>query len=142
MNIEKLLEELTVEEKCTLLVGQGAWHTAPIERLGIPSIMMTDGPHGVRKEYEESDSITFINSYPSVCFPPAVTLASSFDPQLASEMGKAIAKECLSKDVSLILGPGMNIKRSPLCGRNFEYFSEDPKVTARLQKGMLEALNL
>jgi beta-glucosidase len=140
MNIEKLLEQLTIEEKCLLLVGQGPWHTAPIERLNIPSIMMTDGPHGVRKEYEAENSIAFIDSYPSVCFPPAVTLASSFDPQLASEMGKALARECLSKDVSLLLGPGMNIKRSPLCGRNFEYFSEDPKVTAEIAKGFVKGV--
>jgi len=140
MNYEEIISSMSVEEKCRLLVGQDSWHTYPIERLGVPSIMMTDGPHGVRKQYESGNSIALNESYPSVCFPPAVTLASSFDPQIAQEMGKAIARECRTKNVSLLLGPGMNIKRSPLCGRNFEYFSEDPRVSGEIAKGFVRGV--
>lgn len=132
MNIDKLLSELTLSEKCALLVGQDSWHTYPVPRLNIPSIMMADGPHGLRKQLESGNSVTINESYKAVCFPAEVTIASSFDPELAYEMGKGIAMECLNKDVQTILGPGLNIKRSPLCGRNFEYYSEDPLVSGEM----------
>lgn len=140
VNIEKLLEELTLEEKCQLLVGRDSWHTAAIERLNIPSIMMADGPHGLRKQLDSSNSMMVNESYKAVCFPPAVTVASSFDPSIAYKMGEAIANECLYKDVHVLLGPGLNIKRSPLCGRNFEYYSEDPVISGEMAKGFVKGL--
>lgn len=140
MDIEKLLGELTISEKCALLVGADAWHTIAIPRLGIPSIMMADGPHGLRKQLESGNSIEIQESYQAVCFPAEVTVASSFDPELAFQMGEGIAKECLNKDVQVLLGPGMNIKRSPLCGRNFEYYSEDPVVSGEMGAAFVRGL--
>jgi len=140
VNIDQLLEELTIEEKCHMLVGQDSWHTYPVERLNIPSVMMADGPHGLRKEVLNDHSITMKDSVPAVCFPPAVTVASSFDPLLAKKMGRAIAREFQKEQVSCVLGPGLNIKRSPLCGRNFEYYSEDPIVAGEMAKGMVEGI--
>ncbi len=140
MDIEKLLGELTVSEKCALLVGADSWHTVAIPRLGIPSVMMADGPHGLRKQLESGNSIEIQESYQAVCFPAEVTVASSFDPDLAFEMGEGIAKECLNKDVQVLLGPGLNIKRSPLCGRNFEYYSEDPIVAGEMGAAFVRGL--
>lgn len=121
MNIEKLVSEMTIEEKAGLLSGLDFWHTKPIERLSIEKIMVSDGPHGLRKEKDGEPG-----SIESVCFPTASALACSFDRSLLEELGKAIGNECIAEGVSVILGPGANIKRTPLCGRNFEYFSEDP----------------
>jgi len=140
MDIEKLIEQLTLEEKCQLLVGKDSWHTINIDRLDIPSIMMADGPHGLRKQLDSSNSMMVNESYKAVCFPPAVTVASSFDPSIAYLMGSAIADECLYKDVHVLLGPGLNIKRSPLCGRNFEYYSEDPVISGEMAKGFIQGI--
>ena len=136
MDIKKLLKELTVKEKCSLLVGKDAWHTKNIDRLDIPSIFMADGPHGLRKVIDSS-SVNEI-AEPAVCYPSLVTLASSFDPKLSKMMGQAIAREYRAKGVNLILGPGINIKRHPFCGRNFEYFSEDPLVTIKMASGFIK----
>ena len=138
MDIDKLIKELTIEEKCSLLVGKNFWNTINIERLSIPSINMSDGPHGLRKVVDSVNSIEKIIT--SVCYPSLVTLASSFDPKLAYKMGSAIAKECLANDVNIILGPGINIKRHPFCGRNFEYFSEDPLVTTKMAEGFIKGV--
>lgn len=119
---------MTLEEKASLCSGLGLWHTKPIERLGILSIMMTDGPHGLRK-LENGD---FRKSVPATCFPTAVTLASSWDRKLVEKVGSAIGQECEAEGVSILLGPGVNIKRSPLCGRNFEYYSEDPFLSSEM----------
>ena len=119
---------MSLEEKASLCSGLGFWHTKPIERLGIPSIMMTDGPHGLRKQEKEG----FGKSVPATCFPTAVTLASSWDRKLIEKVGSAIGEECQAEGVSIILGPGVNIKRSPLCGRNFEYYSEDPFLSSEM----------
>ena len=119
---------MSLEEKASLCSGLGFWHTKPIERLGIPSIMMTDGPHGLRKQEKEG----FGKSVPATCFPTAVTLASSWDRKLIEKVGSAIGEECQAEGVSIILGPGVNIKRSPLCGRNFEYYSEDPFLASEM----------
>ncbi len=140
MDIEKLINELTIEEKCRLLVGKDSWHTAAIERLDIPSIMMSDGPHGLRKQLDSANAMMVNESYKAVCFPPAVTVASSFDPKLAFKMGEAIANECLYKDVHVLLGPGLNIKRSPLCGRNFEYYSEDPHLSGEMAASFVKGV--
>lgn len=142
--ISKLLKELTLEEKAALCSGVSSWETTPISRLGIPSVFMSDGPHGVRKEQKKEGGIgnIFTESIPSTCFPPAVTLASTWDRELIKEIGGALADECLQLGVSTILGPGVNIKRNPLCGRNFEYFSEDPylagEIGAEYVKGVQE----
>ena len=118
---------MTTEEKASLLSGANFWNTKPIERLNIPSIMMTDGPIGLRK-VEEGE----VDSAVSVCFPSGCLTACSFDRDLFREMGEAIGEECQAYNVGMILGPAVNIKRSPLCGRNFEYYSEDPYLTGEL----------
>ncbi len=121
-----ILAALTLEEKASLLDGSDFWHLQGIERLGVPSVMVTDGPHGLRKQADEADHVGLGNSVPATCFPPAAGLASSWDPALAQRIGQALGDECRANDVAVLLGPGVNMKRSPLCGRNFEYFSEDP----------------
>ncbi|MCK5731881.1 MAG: glycoside hydrolase family 3 C-terminal domain-containing protein, partial [Tenericutes bacterium] len=138
MNIEELIEELTIEEKCSLLVGKNVWETNNIDRLNIPSIFMADGPHGLRKVVNVNNTVETIAK--AVCYPSLVTLASSFDPKLAYKMGVSIGKDCLSQGVNVILGPGINIKRHPFCGRNFEYFSEDPFVTTKMAEGFINGV--
>lgn len=132
MDIDRLIKELTIEEKISLLMGKNVWWTKDIKRLEIPSIMMADGPHGIRKQKNESDNLGLNQAHLATCFPTAATVACSFDRDLVYQMGQAIAKEARSRGVSIVLGPGINIKRSPLCGRNFEYFSEDPYLTGEL----------
>ena len=135
-DIEKTLTELTLEEKASLASGLYFWTTKPIERLGVPAVTMTDGPHGLRKEMGLEEGKGGVNvmkgSEKATCFPPAVTMASSWDLDLIGKVGKAIAEEAKNQRVSTVLGPGINIKRSPLCGRNFEYFSEDPYLTGEI----------
>jgi len=131
MDIKKIISEMTLEEKASLCSGKNFWETQEVERLGVPSIMMTDGPHGLRKITGGPSSASRI-SIPSTCYPTAVLTASSFDRDLLSEMGQAIGEEAVSEGVSVVLGPGVNIKRSPLCGRNFEYFSEDPYLSGEM----------
>jgi beta-glucosidase len=137
---KELVALMTLEEKAGLCSGGDFWHTKPIGRLGIDSIMMTDGPHGLRKQKEGSDMIGINDSVPAVCFPTASALACSFDRELAYEVGKAIGEEALQEGVAIVLGPGANQKRSPLCGRNFEYFSEDPVVSGEMAAGMIEGV--
>lgn len=131
-NIEKLLIEMTLEEKASLCSGLNFWMLKGIERLNIPEIMLTDGPHGLRKQDGAADHLGINQSVKSTCFPPAVTSASSWNEENLFKMGEAIAEECIQEDVAVVLGPGVNIKRSPLCGRNFEYFSEDPYLSGKL----------
>ena len=130
MNIETILKELTLEEKAALCSGADFWHTKPVERLDIPQIMVSDGPHGLRKNREGAQNPN--EAIEAVCFPSASALACSFDRGLLKELGKALGEECRAENVSVILGPGCNIKRSPLCGRNFEYFSEDPYLASQM----------
>ena len=138
MNIDKVCEQLSAEEKIRLLSGVGDWHTYDCNGK-IPSIMMTDGPHGIRKlEQEKVGDIE--TSKPATCFPTASAIACSWNPNLVREMGKAIAKEAKKEQISIVLGCGINIKRSPLCGRNFEYFSEDPFLTGKLATGYIEGV--
>ncbi|GAB3191223.1 glycoside hydrolase family 3 C-terminal domain-containing protein [Nesterenkonia suensis] len=127
-----VVADLTLEQKADLVVGATFWTTAAVEEAGIPSIIVTDGPHGLRKQAGAADHLGLENSVPATCFPPAVALGSSFDTELAERVGAAIGTEARAEDVSVVLGPGLNIKRSPLCGRNFEYFSEDPLVSGEL----------
>ncbi len=130
MNAEKILRELTLEEKAALCSGSDFWHTKAIERLDIRPIMVSDGPHGLRKMKDDAQNPN--EAIKAVCFPTASALACSFDRELLETLGKALGEECAAEGVSVILGPGCNIKRSPLCGRNFEYFSEDPYLASQM----------
>jgi beta-glucosidase len=131
-NIKQLIEEMTLEEKASLCSGLDFWHMKGIERLGIPSLLVTDGPHGLRKQSESADHLGLYDSVPATCFPSAAGLASTWNRPLIEKVGVALGKECQAEDVAVLLGPGANIKRSPLCGRNFEYFSEDPYLSSEL----------
>src|SRR5829696_6259820 len=139
-HVATLLGELTLEEKASLCLGSDFWHTAPIPRLGIPAVAVSDGPHGLRKQPDESDHVGISDSLPATCFPTASALGSSFDPELARRVGEALGVEARAQGVAVVLGPGINIKRSPLCGRNFEYFSEDPLVSGVLGAAFVEGL--
>ena len=131
-NYQNLLEQMTLEEKASLCSGLTYWLTKPIPRLGIPSVWMSDGPHGLRKEMQTGGTNIMQKAETATCFPTAVTTASSWDPSLLEEVGATIADEAKAYKVTTVLGPGVNIKRSPLCGRNFEYISEDPYHAARM----------
>ena len=121
-----LVAQMTLAEKASLCSGKDFWYLKSIDRLGLNSIMVTDGPHGLRKQEGTTEDVGLSRSIPAVCFPTASAVACSFDRDLLKEMGKTIAEECRQEDVAVLLGPGVNMKRSPLCGRNFEYYSEDP----------------
>lgn len=138
--IKDIVEALTLEEKAGLCSGQDFWHLKSIKRLGLQAIMITDGPHGLRKQLGSADHVGLQNSVPSTCFPTASATACSWDRDLMREMGKAIAEECIQEGVSVILGPGANIKRSPLCGRNFEYISEDPFHTGVIASALINGI--
>jgi len=139
-NIQELVAQMTLEEKAGLCSGLDFWQTKSVERLGIPSIMMTDGPHGLRKQKAGNDHLGIFDSVPSTCFPAGAGMACSWDPELIKQVGAAIGEECQAEDVSILLGPGANIKRSPLCGRNFEYFSEDPYLSSEMAIGHIEGV--
>ncbi len=139
-NASSLISQLTVEEKASLCLGANFWRTAPVERLGIPAIMVSDGPHGLRKQPDEGDHAGISGSVPATCFPTASALGSSWDPQLVRRVGEAVGREARAQGVAVVLGPGINIKRSPLCGRNFEYISEDPVLSGALGAAMIEGL--
>ena len=124
--------DLTLEERAALTSGASFWYTKPVERVGLPAIMLTDGPHGLRKQQEGGDHLGMGQSVPATCFPPAVGLGSSWDADLVHRVGVALGVETAIESVGVLLGPGINIKRSPLCGRNFEYLSEDPIVSGVL----------
>jgi len=132
------LSELTLEEKASLCLGSDFWHTAPVERLGIPQIMVSDGPHGLRAQLEEADHVGIGGSAPATCFPTASALGSSWNPDLFRTVGEALGMESRKLGVSVVLGPGINMKRSPLCGRNFEYLSEDPWLAGELAIAMVQ----
>jgi len=132
MKHQEIIEKMTVEEKAAFLSGKGEWDTRAIPRLGIPSIYCSDGPHGIRKQAGSGDHLGLNESLPSTCFPTAATIANSWDEKLGKEIGEALGEEAAALDVQVLLGPGLNIKRSPLCGRNFEYFSEDPYLAGKM----------
>lgn len=140
MDIQKLISEMTLEEKASLLSGLDFWHTKPIERLGIPSVMVSDGPHGLRKQDEQADHLGVNESIKAVCMPTACASAASFDRDLLRQIGEAVGDACQHERVAVDLGPAVNIKRSPLCGRNFEYFSEDPYLAAELTASIVKAI--
>ena len=140
MDIQAILMAMTLEEKAGMCSGADFWHLRGIPRLGVPTVMVTDGPHGLRKQEGQADHAGLGRSVEAVCFPTAAALASSFDRELLREVGAALGRECQAEDVGILLGPGANIKRSPLCGRNFEYFSEDPLLSGELAAAFIDGL--
>ncbi len=140
MNAEQILKEMTLEEKAAFCSGRDFWHTKAVERLNVPSVMMCDGPHGLRKQEGEGDHLGINKSIETVCYPTAAALASSFDRDVMRRLGEALGQECRAENVAMLLGPGLNIKRSPLCGRNFEYFSEDPYLAGEMGAAYVQAL--
>jgi beta-glucosidase len=138
--IKALVKKMTLKEKCSLLSGADFWHTKPVDRLGIPQIMVSDGPHGLRKQ-DVSDGKAGINdSIKAVCFPAACASACSFDRDVLNTLGQTLGDECQAQDVAVLLGPAVNIKRSPLCGRNFEYISEDPYLAGELAANIINGV--
>ncbi len=140
MDIKKIISEMTLEEKAGLCSGLDFWHTKPVERLGVPSVMVSDGPHGLRKQDDKADHLGLNDSIKAVCFPAACATASSFDTELIGKMGEILGNECQAEDLSVLLGPAVNIKRSPLCGRNFEYLSEDPYLAGKMAAAYINGL--
>jgi beta-glucosidase len=140
MTAKQLVSQMTLEEKASLCTGKGFWNIKGIERLCIPSIMVSDGPHGLRKQIASDDHLGLNDSIPAVCFPTAAGLACSFDRDMMRLLGEALGDECQAEDVAILLGPAINIKRSPLCGRNFEYFSEDPYLTGELAAAYIDGV--
>ncbi len=137
MKHPEIIEKMSLKQKADFASGYDYWHLESAQDLGLPKIMITDGPHGLRKQNPNGNSVGLGNSYPSTCMPPAATSACSWDENLLREEGEALAEECLQEKVSVILGPGTNIKRSPVCGRNFEYFSEDPLLAGKMSAGLI-----
>ncbi|MDD7403721.1 MAG: glycoside hydrolase family 3 C-terminal domain-containing protein [Butyribacter sp.] len=132
LNVEQILSEMTLEEKAGMCSGSDFWHTTAVERLNLPSVMVCDGPHGLRKQEEDVDHLGVAESIKAICFPTASAMACSFDRELLHTVGDALGEECVAEDIAVLLGPGINMKRSPLCGRNFEYYSEDPYLAGEL----------
>ena len=139
-NTELLLKELTLEEKCALLSGAETFKTRGMPQHGIPQIWLSDGPHGLRKQAGESDHLGLNPSVPATCFPTASAVANSWDTALGEEIGAALGEEAAAQEVSVLLGPGLNMKRNPLCGRSFEYFSEDPYLAGKLAAGYIRGI--
>ena len=140
MDIQKLIQQMTLEEKASLLSGGDFWHTKAVERLNIPAFMVSDGPHGLRKQEEKADHLGVNDSIRAVCFPAACATAASFDRDALRTLGEALGDTCQHENVSVILGPAVNIKRSPLCGRNFEYFSEDPYLAGEMATAIISGI--
>ncbi len=140
MDYKKVISSMTLEEKASLCSGRDFWHTKAVKSQKVPEIMVSDGPHGLRKQPKSPDHLGAFESIKAVCFPAACATAASFDRALLGKMGKAIGTECQSESVATILGPAVNIKRSPLCGRNFEYFSEDPLLTTELAGAFIKGV--
>lgn len=138
--IKELVSKMTLEEKASLCSGLDFWNTKGIERLGIPSVMVSDGPHGLRKQEEAADHLGMNESIKAVCFPAGCAVAASFDRETAKLLGETLGTECQAENISTILGPAMNIKRSPLCGRNFEYYSEDPLVSSEMASAYIQGV--
>ena len=140
MKHEDMIKQMTLEEKASLMSGANFWNTKPVTRLGIPGMMLTDGPHGLRKQGSKADHLGLNKSIPATCYPSAAGLANTWDETLLEEMGTHLGLEAASEGVSVLLGPGVNIKRSPLCGRNFEYFSEDPFLSGKMAAALIRGI--
>ena len=135
-----IIKQMTLEEKCYLFSGKDFWQSRSIERLGVPNMTLSDGPHGIRKQEGAGDQLGLNGSLPATCYPTAATIANSWDPALGEEIGEHLGAEAASQDVCVLLGPGLNIKRSPFCGRNFEYFSEDPYLAGKMAAGYVRGI--
>ena len=140
MKHQDIIEKMTIEEKAAFLSGKGEWQSRDFERLGIPSVFCSDGPHGVRKQAGAGDHLGLNASVPATCFPTAATIAGSWDEELGEEIGSTLGEEAMAEGVNVLLGPGLNIKRSPLCGRNFEYFSEDPYLAGKMAASYVKGI--
>ncbi|MBR5985350.1 MAG: glycoside hydrolase family 3 protein, partial [Clostridia bacterium] len=138
--ISEIINQMTLEEKASLCSGADVWHTKAVERLGIPAIMVSDGPHGLRKQEKTADHLGLNESISAVCFPAGCASVCSWDRNVMRSIGAALGNECQAEDVSVILGPAINIKRSPLCGRNFEYMSEDPYLAGELAAAYIDGV--
>ena len=132
MKNAEIIAKLNLEQKCALLSGAGTFTTRGCPKAGVPSITLSDGPNGVRKQAGAADHLGLNPSVPATCFPTAATVACSWDPALGEQIGQAMGEEAAAQEVAVLLGPGLNTKRSPLCGRNFEYFSEDPYLSGKM----------
>ena len=139
-NIKSLISQMTLEEKASLCSGLNFWYLKGVKRLGVPSIMVTDGPHGLRKQATAADKVGLTESVPATCFPTASCIAATWNRDLVRQVGVALGEECRQEKVGAILGPGVNIKRSPQCGRNFEYFSEDPYLTGEVASSYIDGV--
>ena len=140
MNVKELVAKMTLKEKAAMCSGADFWHTEAVPRLGIPASMVSDGPHGLRKQAEKADHLGLNESIKAVCFPAGCATAASFDKELVTQMGEVIGNECQAEGVSVVLGPALNIKRSPLCGRNFEYYSEDPYLASQMAGAFIKGV--
>ncbi len=140
MDVKALVSQMTLEEKAGLCSGLDFWHTKPVERLGVPAVMVSDGPHGLRKQDNKADHLGVNESIKAVCMPAACATASSFDRALIGRMGEAIGESCQHEQLGVVLGPAVNIKRSPLCGRNFEYFSEDSYLAGEMSAAYINGV--
>ncbi|MBQ1860800.1 MAG: glycoside hydrolase family 3 protein [Clostridia bacterium] len=140
MQYEEIISKLTLAEKCGILSGKDVWHTREVPGAQIPSIMLSDGPSGLRKQEGEGDHLGLNASVKATCFPSAATVANSWDLELAEKVGEALGREAAAKEVGVLLGPGLNVKRSPLCGRNFEYFSEDPYLAGKMAAAYIRGI--
>lgn len=140
MEVKDVISKMTLQEKAALLSGKDFWHTEGIERLGVPEFMMCDGPNGLRKQEGVADHLGLNSSIKTVCYPTASTVASSFDVDMAKKLGQTLGRECQRENVSMLLGPGLNMKRSPVCGRNFEYYSEDPYLAGKMAAAYVEGI--
>lgn len=140
MQIKEIISNMTLEEKAGMCSGSDFWHTKAVERLDVPAIMVSDGPHGLRKQADQGDHLGVNESIVAVCFPTACATSCTFDRKLMKELGETLGKECQAEDLAVLLGPAVNIKRSPLCGRNFEYLSEDPYVAGELSAAYIRGV--
>ena len=140
MKHPEILQKLSLEQKCALLSGKNTWQTQDYPKQGVPAIWLSDGPHGLRKQAGESDHLGLNPSVPATCFPTASAVANSWDAALGEEIGAALGEEAAAQEVSVVLGPGLNMKRNPLCGRSFEYFSEDPYLAGKLAAGYIRGI--
>ena len=140
MKYQNIIENMTLKEKAAFLSGKSEWQTREFPRLDIPAIFCSDGPNGVRKQAGAGDHLGINPSVPATCFPTAATMANSWDEELEQKVGVALGEESMEEEVNVLLGPGLNIKRNPLCGRNFEYFSEDPYLSGKMAAAFIRGV--
>ena len=140
MDVEELISQMTLEEKAAVMMGRNTWKNYGVKRLNIPELTLSDGPNGLRKQAGAGDHLGLNASVPATCFPTASAVANSWNVELGEEIGRALGEEAQREGVNVLLGPGLNIKRSPLCGRNFEYFSEDPVLAGKMAAAYIRGI--